>query len=164
MLDSFLLVVEFDVQVRQGITSGGPAHKRIFPSLAVVEFHSPHLNIMSAALHCVLWWNKDTDTSFLHVLFWNAVDRCERFLKRRLIKTRNVINNFQFHLLWKWHQVGQFLAFSHFAFWKDDVVLNNWCLLVLQSIRISCCWCLNPTNRQNWTTITKHEKLLSNKF
>lgn len=74
MFNRLLLCVEVDVHVGQRIAGRRPTHQRIFPALAVVEFHSPSLEVVSAALHGVLWRNKDADASLLHMLFGHAID------------------------------------------------------------------------------------------
>lgn len=51
VLDRLLLGVEFDVHVGQRVAGRRPAHERILPALAVVEFHSPRLEVVGAALH-----------------------------------------------------------------------------------------------------------------
>lgn len=77
VLDGLFLRVELDDQVRERVSGGRPAHQRVFPALAAVELHSPGLEVVGAALHAVLWWNKDADATVFDVLLGNSVDRRE---------------------------------------------------------------------------------------
>lgn len=149
MFNCLFLRVELDIHIRQRISGWSPAHQRILPALAVVELHSPCLKVVGAALHYVLWWNEDTNATIFYMFLGNTADWSKRFLENIELSLGNIERFTNFYLLGKLDKIWQLLAFLNFSIRQDNRVVDDWCLLMLQSIAWVSCRVLNPKNNNN---------------